>query len=184
MENQVLSRLVKIFLITYAAGVAAFIIVNEYQSFHLFSVPDAQEIISASRNRLDMKRFKSEKDFKEYIAKSSGSSMYGRSISTMEALGGQTDSSSAKALSGQIERSGSTNVQVAEIDEPDIVKVGNGNIYISKENVYGIFMERMPLDKIIPPRPIETETNIIKAFPIDEIDRNNYHYKLKMEICF
>ena len=172
MENQVLSRLVKIFLITYAAGVAAFIIVNEYQSFHLFSVPDAQEIISASRNRLDMKRFKSEKDFKEYIAKSSGSSMYGRSISTMEALGGQTDSSSAKALSGQIERSGSTNVQVAEIDEPDIVKVGNGNIYISKENVYGIFMERMPLDKIIPPRPIETETNIIKAFPIDEMEKS------------
>lgn len=169
MDNQVLSRLVKISLLAYAIGVAFFVIANEFQSFYLFSVPNVQEMTSVSRNKLDVKRFKSENDFKDYIAKAGTGNNYAIGLSAGESV---ADNSRVKSLSGQIERSGSTNVQVAEIDEPDIVKTGNGNIYLSKENNYGIFTIRRDIDMIMSPRSIGLETEIIKAFPVDEMEKS------------
>ncbi|MEK7097902.1 MAG: beta-propeller domain-containing protein, partial [Patescibacteria group bacterium] len=135
----------------------------EYQSFHLFIIPSFQEF-SMPHYPNSIKRFKSENDFKGYIAKSSGNLMYNRSFEDLEVTG-MTDSAT-KAAPSQIERSADTNVQVAGIDEPDVVKTGNGNIYVSTENRYRIFFDRM---KILPPVQEEADTKIVKAFPVEEM---------------
>lgn len=168
MNNKIFSRIVKIFLIAYAIGVAVFIIANEYQSFYLFTMPSVQDSISIPRNKLNVKRFKSENDFKNYLTRANNSLILDSGMVATESL----SDSRVKGLSSQIERSGSTNVQVAEIDEPDILKNGNGNLYLSKENIYSIFMERGDFNKIMPPRPTDAETEIIKAFPVDEMEKS------------
>jgi uncharacterized secreted protein with C-terminal beta-propeller domain len=66
------------------------------------------------------------------------------------------------------DRVSETNVQVAGIDEPDIVKTDGSEIYISQEYSYWsgpILFE----EKIMPPYPSQAKTNIIKAFPVDNL---------------
>jgi uncharacterized secreted protein with C-terminal beta-propeller domain len=70
-----------------------------------------------------------------------------------------------------------TNVQVAGIDEPDIVKTDGKNIFYSPDQIYGIYRGVMPLSaegimmdsaKIMPPNYGTTVLQIIKALPASE----------------
>ncbi len=88
------------------------------------------------------------------------------------------------------ERYSETNIQVEGVDEPDIVKTDGINIYASIEApYYRIMPEPMPVpmleaedlseeavfpeisrDYVMPPRQRESETKIIKAFPVDDLE--------------
>ena len=125
----------------------------------------------------EIKKFASDQEFKEYVAKSKSMSGFfgGRGA------GGPGFEMSAKSDSGQgtsvvaalPDRVSGTNVQVAGIDEPDMVKTDGREIYFSVPRP-----EIMPLDdtigrmdesaELIPLR--ETGgTKAIKAFPPDNL---------------
>ena len=106
----------------------------------------------------DIKKFISETDFKDYLAK-------GREITSYSGgFGGEGDFALRKEVAlpqaqggGGPERVSETTVQVAGIDEPDVVKTDGREIYFSREG-YGWRGE-------IDPGYYQAKTNLIKAFP-------------------
>lgn len=133
----------------------------------------------------DIKKFSSEDDFKNYLAASSGAAApyggLGRGGAMISKEMAPMDAVSAKgAAGGAAERVSETNVQVAGIDEPDIVKTDGKEIYFSGQQRFypgpimrgdvgsGISLEDQKM--IMPPYPISnSETKIIKAFPPDDL---------------
>ena len=92
-------------------------------------------------------KFKSEAEFKEYIANSQNMGNFGfggiamRETAVMTpTMGAPTmsaeDSSNKSAPSPAPDRVSGTNVQVSGIDEPDILKTNGKEIYLSLENYY------------------------------------------------
>ena len=72
-------------------------------------------------------------------------------------------------------RVSTTNVQVAGVDEPDIVKTDGQNIYFSPEQNYVIYRDVMPMmididAKIMPPQNISAKTKVIKAWPVEDAE--------------
>ncbi len=141
----------------------------------------------------DVKKFTSEEDFKEYLKKSANLSMDDYSSDTM-AFEQATDLNAPLAKgAGQADRVSETNVQVAGIDEPDIVKTDGKEIYFSKES-YGWWGRPMPAMEGIPfdmMPEYQAKTALIKAFPpadlkIDsQIDKNgNLLLNNKMLLVF
>ncbi len=136
-----------------------------------------------------IKKFKSEKDFKEYIAKAE-ETRGGTGIENM--MREETDSvgfpssemglaapleSSLKSIPGRVSQ---TNVQVLGIDEPDVVKTDGQEIYFSREGygrpvpLPGVRDEEMKMPGMpssFYPYPNERAVQIIKAFPPAEIAR-------------
>ncbi|MCG2688211.1 beta-propeller domain-containing protein [Candidatus Parcubacteria bacterium] len=121
----------------------------------------------------DVKKFVSEQDFKDYLEKSAGFDMngFGGDIMTLE-QGAASDAFLAKGA-GEAERVSGTNVQVAGIDEPDIVKTDGKEIYFSKE-FYGWWGRPIPAISIEESREgisfdmmpeYQAKTALIKAFP-------------------
>ncbi|MBU4368957.1 beta-propeller domain-containing protein, partial [Patescibacteria group bacterium] len=121
----------------------------------------------------DIKKFSSEDDFKNYLAASlnqtasygglgRGGAMMNREIAPM-------DMKSANGIGGgAAERVSETNVQVAGIDEPDIVKTDGEEIYFSPSQIFRIWDGRMRIlseEKIQEAIVRKVETKIIKAFP-------------------
>ncbi len=86
-------------------------------------------------------------------------------------------SSGASASAGvSTDRYSETNVQVAGIDEPDIIKTDGKNIYYSKQANYYMYDKMMaPVDSTMPvssiyPYPQATaETDIIKSWPLNDM---------------
>lgn len=126
----------------------------------------------------DVQKFISEADFKDYLAK-------GREITSYPGgFGGEADFALRKEDQAQggggPERVSETTVQVAGIDEPDIVKTDGREIYFSKEG-YGWWGRPMPLiergisfeeQKTIDPGYYQPKTNLIKAFPPADLARD------------
>jgi inhibitor of cysteine peptidase len=78
---------------------------------------------------------------------------------------------SSDSGSASIDRYSETNVQVAGIDEPDILKTDGQNIYYAKQQNYYL-SERMmaPMDSIYPyPYQQKAETAIIKTLPLADM---------------
>lgn len=138
-----------------------------FPGFPYISLP---EIFRPRAEAVNFKRFTSEEDFKDYLEESElglgamgwgGGEMTRLSVpAPMPAPPGLEE---ALGKGGEAERVSTTTVQVAGIDEPDIVKTDGQEIYFSQE--YGwpgpIFMER----GIYPPPSSENKTRAIKAFP-------------------
>jgi inhibitor of cysteine peptidase len=123
-----------------------------------------------------LKNFTSEEDLKQYLEKSETSYGYlgsvremGLGIGTKEiALQAPSAIDSNGAGGGVLpERVSQTNVQVAGIDEPDIVKTDGKEIYYSLAGYYSgpVFFEERYI-----PRQNNGETKAIKAFPPDDLD--------------
>lgn len=130
-----------------------------------------------------MEKFSSEQDFKNYLEESSklveGYSG-GFGIQRMNQLGipsvmleksaGVLDETAGSAALSRISE---TNVQVAGIDEPDIIKTDGKEIYFSSQQKFyssGISLperrQMMPSGEMMPPRyQSQEKTNIISAFP-------------------
>lgn len=120
----------------------------------------------------DIKKFASEKEFKDYIEE--GRAFFGFSQGGIGA--GERDVLLAPLAMSQKESSparvSQTNIQVAGVDEPDIVKTDGKNIFFSsgyQRYYYEPILVCAPGEKCIPPRA--GETNIFKAFPPEELSK-------------
>jgi len=127
---------------------------------------------------LDVKKFESEQDFKDYLEKSALAyeSGYGfMSLRTMTATVPEMAAPAGMGIDGKgggdmAERVSTTNVQVTGIDEPDIVKTDGQSIYFSS-NIPIYYGRAIPFfsESIWPYPEPKGETKVIKAFPPEEI---------------
>jgi len=141
-------------------------------SFPKLSLPKLN-IPTTVSNLEDIRKFSSEEDFKNYLQESQAQRTdyyYG---------GGQAEKAETSGMGGATEavpapeRISETNVQVAGIDEPDIVKTNGQEIYFSQQ-YFGVIREPMPLleqavEKIMPPWS-QSQTKVIKAFPPKDLE--------------
>lgn len=140
-----------------------------------------------------IKKFKSEKEFKEYIAKAEnarggvGGMLLGESDDSMELFSDSETGISAPIPTNlenklkSVGRVSGTNVQVLGIDEPDVVKTDGQEIYFSQERYFKAMsfpdvrgfddfsVSSFPTPPILPPVENENGVQIIKAFPLSEI---------------
>lgn len=123
-------------------------------------------------------KFSNKEEFKYYLTKfedrqkSRGTGAFG--MFKMEEM---TDDKSFSPLAA--DRISETNVQVAGIDEPDILKIDGERIYFSPEKKFYI-LDSMPqpmMDlKIMPPFPPDKDfnkTKIFKAYPPEDLAEEN-----------
>jgi uncharacterized secreted protein with C-terminal beta-propeller domain len=138
---------------------------------------------SGKTQKLSIKKFASDTEFKSYLASSTEGAGYfggipssramnltpGGSFEGLGAMGAPLTDTSLKATP---ERVSETNVQVAGIDEPDIVKTDGSTIYFS--NTFGGYTPFVTEPRVIegdvffPPSPTY-QTKVIKAFPPAEV---------------
>ncbi len=128
----------------------------------------------ASQDLTTLKKFSSEQEFKDYLARSSALMMGGRggspeTLSEAADIGAQKDAAPATEAVAP-ERYSETNIQVAGIDEPDIVKTDGQEIFFSANRRPEVF----PTDAsmrigMIPPPQQEATVNNIRAFPVDDL---------------
>lgn len=155
---------------------------------HKSTVNSKKIVGSQETNDLStMKRFSSEDDFKKYLEKSQSLS----AISAQTFFGGMrqglgsedmefapmttqmTDKTNGAIASGGVtQRFSQTNVQVAGIDEPDVVKIDGKEIYFSPTAGQGIFYPLSdPIGGDIMPVPPRNfgEIKNIRAFPVENL---------------
>lgn len=134
-----------------------------------------------------VEKFSSEEEFKDYLTEgeSSGtSSFFGVSIANgrirapafsdgaPQTVNLRLGGSVANIEGGAPYRISETNVQVAGIDEPDIVKTDGKQIYLSSQlNYYPLPLSRGTRESILPPTYPSSETRLIKAFPPAELSK-------------
>ena len=121
-----------------------------------------------------VKKFLSEEEFKNYLKNASEYSYYGAgSFSDRRTLmkeGMTIASPMANEVTGATGgsaqgRFSETNVQVARIDEPDIVKTDGKEIYFSREGYYYWDQFDFETTRMIMPPQRNGGTSLIKAFP-------------------
>lgn len=147
--------------------------------------------ISSVKTKVKLEKFSNESEFKEFLAKSESytQSLYGGVSSQLFSMGAPSDRAIDLSPSGSFgeslqplmeitepSRVSETNVQVAGIDEPDIVKTDGKSIFFSSTApIYG-FIEPLIIEgdvgRIMPPT-IFPETKVIKAFPPESISEES-----------
>jgi len=140
---------------------------------------DQDQIITEvpSSNVEELETFASEEDFKEYLQEVQASYGFygiGGGMGGMDIAVPLMEESMAKgdvqdAGGGIPSRVSETNVQVAGIDELDIVKTDGKEIYLSSE---GIYYRNWMWDEIMPPDK-ESMTKVIKAFPPADLEEES-----------
>ncbi len=153
---------------------------------------NSNNVVAVNKKESQFIKFKSESEFKEYLTKSQTLSNYGfggvalRQMNpTLEESANDTKATAPAPTAGAPapDRVSGTNVQVAGIDEPDILKTNGKEIYLSLENYY-FYGRPMPMDssidrpgiampEIYPPQPPRGETKIFKAFPPESLAFQN-----------
>src|SRR3990167_9285274 len=140
--------------------------------------------------KIELSKFASEEEFKNYLAESEVSLFGGIAssglgletpVATREDVSLQTLQEGAPGGGAPVERVSGTNVQVVGIDEPDIVKTDGQTIFFSS-----IFSRFYPLEifsseqtvgaispDFIPPVPL-ADTKIIKALPPKDLEKIKY----------
>lgn len=90
------------------------------------------------------------------------------SLNAPMAAGAESD---GQSTAGRVSE---TNVQVAGIDEPDIVKTDGENIFVSLESRWYGWREPMPMiaienDMVIPPQYQPEPTKVVDAYPVEDL---------------
>ena len=142
-----------------------------------FEIPYDLNVGTSKDGEEKFEKFKSEDHFKAYLELvpqeySQGGFGRGGEIAVDMAMPPTMSQDKAMESSSQPDRVSGTNVQVAGIDEPDIVKTDGNSIYFSPETFYylrGEPMPMMPMEDnfargILPPQRVNG-TLSIKAFP-------------------
>jgi uncharacterized secreted protein with C-terminal beta-propeller domain len=131
------------------------------------------------------RKFASAEEFQNFIKKAKENSSYSRGVALsaptasvsndLKAETGLTFSSDTSGASNEtVNRYSETNVQVAGIDEPDIIKTDGNNLYYSYFNNYRYFFnvptvamsDGIAVEKMMPsPSAVSYKTDIIKALP-------------------
>ncbi len=152
-----------------------------------YLIPGPGGNLSTATQDFPVAKFKSEQDFKDYLAKTAslrggygfGGGMMPRAMSQnlgvpvsgdLVNLEGNINLGAKTSESLTPERVSETNVQVMGIDEPDIVKTDGQQIYFSGMARYYALpeMRMMPSEKIMPPA-YQANIKTIKAFPQTEL---------------
>jgi uncharacterized secreted protein with C-terminal beta-propeller domain len=129
-----------------------------------------------------IERFKSEKEFKEFLEQIGSENSYGRGgwegdmiLNDLSVEVGNDSNAPTSEKSAVPEMYSATNVQVLSIDEPDLVKTDGNYIYISNEQRF--YIDSMPAESEIDrgndiaPYYGDVNTTIIKAFPVEELSK-------------
>jgi inhibitor of cysteine peptidase len=131
------------------------------------------------------KKVSSASELAKYVAERDTAQFFGGGIAMplMARAESAQDSVSASAPS----RVSETTVQVAGIDEPDIVKTDGQNLYISREGLYrgGIIPladARMASSAMTPIWQDDSRTVVVDAFPLDELAVVSENIKEKGEM--
>ena len=102
-------------------------------------------------------------DFTSYLS-ANASQSFGNGNSVPLLAPAPTTAPPTGAQSGTINRTSETNVQVAGIDEPDMVKVNGENIFYSQKGFFYPYTYKA-IDGVMPPYQDSEWTKIIGAFP-------------------
>ncbi|OHA14711.1 MAG: hypothetical protein A2909_00065 [Candidatus Tagabacteria bacterium RIFCSPLOWO2_01_FULL_39_11] len=129
----------------------------------------------------DIQKFSSKEEFRYYLAKSQESSALSLRNRAEDFMPSLAPATLEMGVGGEVqqkaaERVSETNVQVAGIDEPDIIKTDGTRIFFSSEEQYYRMMKEEPLELLMPEvwDPLPTaKTKIIKAFPPAELALEN-----------
>ena len=166
-------------------GIIAILILG-YLVFYDYLIKSVEAPVSSNLpekskpNVESVKKFTSEQDFKDYLNKAGTSSYYGGTGASF--LSSAIDAPMEKTAQGlgdaSVNRVSETNVQVAGIDEPDIVKTDGDNIFFSREPFSDIYrpmpMYDGPMDELrVMPIQREEKTSIINALPADELSKTS-----------
>jgi inhibitor of cysteine peptidase len=145
----------------------------------LQSRPPTSVLKTQKTTETNIKKFKSEEEFKAYLEETNndsqnamyGSSMGMRNMATMDMAEGSAMmkmEAAVPTMAGSEEQSAGrvsdTNTQVLAIDEPDIVKTDGEDIYYAKSRYYYGYRDFGGY------RNQEAEVKIIKAFPPAELE--------------
>jgi inhibitor of cysteine peptidase len=155
-------------------------IVIAFTSFALtLRTPISKKPTTITQPTEKLEKFKSAVEFKDFISKSSSNNQYGGSPTLMRANFALEDTAMTKSSlaapvaaglgAGQsTPRYSDTNVQVAGIDEPDIVKTDGSNLFYSRSWYYRpmpmLLQSQKMLPNYIPTQP-ENSIQILSAFP-------------------
>lgn len=166
------SKFAIIFLIILFFVVSNYIL-SEYKASGFPEFPSLPSLpkLPLTPDIKNVEKFSSEDDFKSYLTESSLA--YSGSFGLGMARGGAMIALEAPLVAPSPERISETNVQVAGIDEPDIVKTDGKEIYFSRGINY--YWRPIPLlmKSEILPREMQGETKIIKAFPPEAISQDS-----------
>jgi len=182
-KNRVNPKYVWFFLAMAGAGAILFLIFLFAKK--VSSPPPVSEKIPVKIQKekiAEVKKFSSEREFKDYLEKAKNISGFlggrggGTPLEMKASEGAELPEASlpqTPRMGGEPSRVSETNVQVAGIDEPDLVKTDGKEIYFSPS-----WPEIMPLDNAVEssadskePWPLRQKgaTKAIKAFPPDEL---------------
>jgi len=167
------------------------VVITLLLGFYLYKKTIKPKVSSGEKTQIQeeltkLDKFKSNEEFKTFIAKAEEKTQTG---SSYLGLGSRNTAISELSLpsaggsfgsldkSTTVSRYSETNVQVAGIDEPDILKTDGKSIYFSKENQYygePIMMRETTslLEDSFPSTEMKTGVNltkIIKAFPPSDL---------------
>ena len=119
-----------------------------------------------------IEKFSSEEDFKDYLQEASSASYSSSGFALGRGAEVVTMVKDQEAAPAAPERVSETNVQVAGVDEPDIVKTDGKEIYFSPEQLYYWRGTGIMMPEIYPPE-IKGETKLIKAFPPQDLAQDS-----------
>jgi uncharacterized secreted protein with C-terminal beta-propeller domain len=145
--------------------------------------PPASADAGLEKSAENVKKFSSEEDFKNYLLASSLNNFYSglrsdggamsmeKSAATGFAVPAAAGNEAAATQSAAAQRVSETNVQVAGIDEPDIVKTDGKEIYYSSESPVYWYGARTGIaqESVMPYKPSSGQTRLVKAFPAAEL---------------
>lgn len=141
--------------------------------------PPASADAGLEKSAENVKKFSSEEDFKNYLLASSLNNFYSGLRSDGGAMSMETGlavpavgaGNEAATQSAAAQRVSETNVQVAGIDEPDIVKTDGKEIYYSSESPVYWYGARTGIaqESVMPYKPSSGQTRLVKAFPAAEL---------------
>jgi uncharacterized secreted protein with C-terminal beta-propeller domain len=165
-------------LILFILVMAAIVVINFGTGYLTNFKPGLNNLITKEFNKGGKPRlvkFQSKEEFEEYISQSSPTDFYGmqgnlRSMEKAMDTALVPGANLEQAISETPQRYSATNIQVVNIDEPDIVKNNGKVIYYSSQST---FRNPIPLmddvlsfeSKIMPPFEPDNATKNIEAFP-------------------
>ncbi|HKZ45714.1 MAG TPA: beta-propeller domain-containing protein [archaeon] len=135
-----------------------------------YLLPPSQDIVQPETGQI--KRFSSEQEFKSYLTESSESSGYLSGGVFSAATKTMAEQAAAPSIEGAgldvSSRVSTTNVQVAGIDEPDIVKTDEKEIYFSSYGYRDWWGPAILESQIMPPY-YSGGIKLINAFPPEDL---------------